>query len=152
MPPQVLLLKIITFMGQKNNWISLINQGIALKQSYPDSELRRFREEYLTWTHTITSSPLGGQYKVKLHYDKNKGMSFYVLEPKPLPLAEGHKELPHVYSTVEQRLCLYYPDGTEWNPTMLYTKTIIPWAQEWLFYYELWVGSGDWQGGGKNHK
>ncbi|OJW82391.1 MAG: hypothetical protein BGO69_17010 [Bacteroidetes bacterium 46-16] len=94
---------------------------------------------------------MGAWYKVKLHYIKNKSLSFYVIEPKPLQLANGHAELPHVYSTEEQKLCLYYPDGTEWNPGLLLTKTVIPWAHEWLFHYELWVGSGIWSGGGKKH-
>jgi hypothetical protein len=26
--------------------------------------------------------------------------------------------------------------------------TIIPWTSEWLFFYELWLASGEWHGGG----
>ena len=76
----------------------------------------------------------------------------YVLEPKPLALALGKESLPHVYNTHEQRLCLYYPDGREWNTGMFYVRSVIPWACEWLCQYELWVTTGDWKGGGVGHQ
>ncbi len=28
------------------------------------------------------------------------------------------------------------------------SRTIIPWAIEWLYYYEIWCVTGEWQGGG----
>jgi hypothetical protein len=31
---------------------------------------------------------------------------------------------------------------------MLYTETIVPWISEWLMYYELWLSTGEWLGGG----
>jgi len=139
-------------MVLNNNYLSLTTQNIHLKQLYPDSHIRRFREEYLIWTDTITPSPLGGRYKVKMVYIKNKcSIEFYVVEPKPLKLAEGKDKLPHVYSHEEQKLCLFFPDGKEWTPKLLLSETIVPWAYEWLFHYELWLGSGIWKGGGKGH-
>ena len=39
----------------------------------------------------------------------------------------------------------------EWNPTMLLSRTIVPWASEWLLFYELWVITGVWLGGGIEH-
>ena len=26
--------------------------------------------------------------------------------------------------------------------------TIVPWAQEWLYYYEIWLATNEWCGGG----
>jgi hypothetical protein len=89
---------------------------------------------------------------LKLQYTRNKGVKVYVINPKPLALARGKKFLPHVYSTPQQRLCLYYPNGIEWNVGMLYTATLIPWACEWLCHYELWVTTGTWHGGGIHHE
>jgi hypothetical protein len=66
----------------------------------------------------------------------------WVLDP---PLDAGHRErLPHVYS--EDRLCLYTPG--EWNGSMFIATTIIPWAAEWLFHYEVWKATDRWTGGG----
>ncbi|RLD85513.1 MAG: hypothetical protein DRJ09_12825 [Bacteroidetes bacterium] len=89
---------------------------------------------------------------MKLHYRYNEGAKVYVLDPKPLKLAKGKTVLPHVYSTPEQRLCLYYPNENEWDTSMYYVKTLIPWACEWLVHYECWVATGTWHGGGIHHE
>lgn len=119
---------------------------------FPDCVIKRFREESLTWTCSVTPSPSSSTYKLKMQYVRNNGVQVYVIDPKPLALVDGKKYLPHAYSTPEQCLCLYYPDRTEWNVGMLYTKTIIPWACEWLCHYELWLATGTWHGGGIRHE
>ena len=43
-------------------------------------------------------------------------------------------------------LYLYY--GDEFNLSMYISDTIVPWAVEWLFYYEVWLRTGKWQGEG----
>jgi hypothetical protein len=139
-------------MVRKNNRISLIVQEGTLKNMFPDGVIKRFHEKSLTWTCSVTPSPLSNTYKLKIHYVRKNGVKVYVIEPKPLDLADGKKWLPHVYSTSDQRLCLYYPNRVEWNVGMLYTKTIIPWACEWLCHYELWVCTGTWHGGGIHHE
>lgn len=67
-------------------------------------------------------------------------------------MAEGQAKLPHVYSTVDQKICLYYPKIGEWKETMFIAKTLVPWASEWLFFYEIWVLTGEWRGGGIHHE
>lgn len=32
---------------------------------------------------------------------------------------------------------------------MLIANTIVPWAVEWLFFYEVWLVTGEWGGGGE---
>lgn len=139
-------------MVRKNRRISLIVQEGLLKQMFPNGYVKRNGENSLTWSCFVTPSPLSSSYKLKLQYVKDKGVKVFVTDPYPLTLAEGKTKLPHVYSTAEQRLCLYYPNGIEWNVGMLYTKTIIPWACEWLYHYELWVATGTWHGGGIYHE
>jgi hypothetical protein len=29
-------------------------------------------------------------------------------------------------------------------------KTIVPWATKWLYYFEHWLATDDWQGGGEH--
>lgn len=134
------------------NRISLIHQKGALKSYFPNSFIKRKGENELIWEHTITPTPYSDAYKVRLHYVRDKGAKVYVLEPNPLKLAEGKTKLPHVYSTPKQQLCLYYPDGQEWNVGMYYVQTLIPWTSEWLMQYEIWVGTGIWHGGGIEHE
>jgi hypothetical protein len=128
--------------------ISLIHQAGTLKSYFPKSQVTRNMEAELTWVSDITPSPLSATYTLKLHYKYQKGAKVYVIDPMPLTLAKGKALLPHVYSTPEQRLCLYYPQDKEWNTGMYYVHTLIPWACEWLCHYELWVSTGTWHGGG----
>ena len=146
----VVKLKIIIFTVQKkkNKRISLIIQAGKLKSMFPNSIIKRIKEEKLEWIGELQPTPLSKKYKVKFIYKRNKGVSAYVIEPKPLERYGDLKSLPHVYSTKEQKLCLYYPGIREWDVTMFYTETIVPWISEWLFYYELWLSTGDWLGGG----
>lgn len=121
---------------------------MSIKHIFTDGKVNTVHDQLLTWTQTISPSPLGGLYKVKLVYYINKSPKVYVVDPKPLPLAKGEKKLPHCYDQKEQHLCLYYPDGKEWNKTMLLSSTVIPWTYEWLYHYEIWLGTGEWTGGG----
>lgn len=134
------------------NRILLVHQEGTLKSYFPGTQIRRKSEMELTWTGTVTPSPLSASYTLRLHYKYKEGAKVYVIDPKPLTLAEGKTVLPHVYSTPEQRLCLYYPTGNEWDTGMYYVKTLIPWACEWLIHYECWVATGTWHGGGIHHE
>src|ERR1051326_7503210 len=67
--------------------------------------------------------------------------------PGPRGLAGGRKP-PHVYPGPEDPLCLFYPAAREWNSSMLISRTIVPWTCEWLFHFEAWLFTGEWEGGG----
>ncbi|MBS1597321.1 MAG: hypothetical protein JST75_03790 [Bacteroidetes bacterium] len=133
------------------NRVSLIHQEGALRSYFPGSEITRRGEDELLWVGEISPTPLSGKYKIKLHYKRREFISVFVLSPK-LRLAEGATKLPHVYSTLRQELCLYYPKNNEWNQGMFYVKSLIPWASEWLYHYEIWAGCGKWYGGGIDHE
>jgi hypothetical protein len=74
-----------------------------------------------------------------------------VLEPDLSRLAQG-KEIPHTYAYDGHgtRLCLWWPKGREWVPTMNLGDTFVPWTAEWLHYFELWLLTGEWSGGGEH--
>jgi len=61
---------------------------------------------------------------------------------------------PHIYRRPDTRigwsLCLYDPRKGEWQPDQPIAETIIPWAAEWLFFYEGWLIDGHWAGGGEH--
>ena len=132
--------------------LSFLRQEGALKSYFPGSKIDRKQEKEITWIHRVTPSPLSSSYLLKLHHQAGEVPKVYVLDPMPLKLADGKFLLPHVYSTPEQRLCLYYPKDKEWKPTMFYANSIIPWACEWLLHYEVWLATGEWRGGGISHE
>lgn len=128
--------------------ISIPTQAALIERIFPETQVTTWHGQRLAWTHTICPSPLGGEYRIRLEYDIADKPNIYVIEPKPLALAKGKTKLEHCYDHQTQCLCLYYPDGKEWNKGMILAKTIIPWTYEWLYHYEIWLGTGVWTGGG----
>jgi hypothetical protein len=64
----------------------------------------------------------------------------------------GGRRLPHVYAQKPPRLCLYFPSSGEWAAEMRIDQTIVPWTILWLFYFEEWLDSNEWKGGGVHPK
>jgi hypothetical protein len=97
----------------------------------------------LSWTGDLKPSPLSDTYSVHIDYALGaRTPTVTVLRPELR--AEDVDSLPHVYT--RDHLCLYYP--WQWTDDKLITRTILPWASEWLFHYEIWKATGAWHGGG----
>ena len=131
----------------KSREIPLIVQASKLRLYFPDSKYS-VRRNILVWKGYLRPTPLSPSYLIKVVYQREKHPNVYVVEPKPLILAEGKSKLEHVYDTGKQHLCIYYKKAKEWNETMFIADTIIPWTSEWLLHYEIWVTTGTWHGGG----
>ena len=122
---------------------SLCHQMLSLKKAFPDSECR-VRRNRLRWRARLSPSPLSETYTLRLEYSLERPPIVRVESPALCePLGA---ELPHVYS--DGSLCLYYPRGGEFARDRLLVHTIVPWASEWLYHYELWHVTGEWLGGG----
>ena len=131
----------------KKNKLSLVVQAHKLKSYFPDSKCF-IRKNILVWKGYLQPMELSQKYIVKVVYQCEKHPDVYVIDPKPLVLAQGEKELPHIYDTKKQHLCLYYRKANEWDEKRFIADTIIPWTSEWLLHYEMWVFTGTWLGGG----
>ncbi len=95
----------------------------------------------LLWVGELQPSPLSVRYTVRIEATPSRRPRVRVISP---PLTESAHELPHVYG--DGTLCLCFP--WQWDHTKPIARTIVPWASEWLLYYELWRGTGTWYGGG----
>lgn len=135
----------------KKNEVSLTRQRQALKACFPDADPGLPNDGGLTFSYWAKPSPLSPRYRLLITCARQQTPKVYVLDPKPLSLFPGELRLPHVYSTREQRLCLYHPSLREWDASMFIVRTIVPWASEWLFHYEIWLATGKWSGGGVEH-
>lgn len=131
----------------KKQEIPLIVQANKLQLYFPDSKCS-IKQNILVWKGYLQPTHLSPKYLIKVVYQREKHPNVYVLEPKPLILAEGKSKLEHVYDTTKQHLCIYYKKAKEWNESKFIAETIIPWTSEWLFHYEIWVTTGTWHGGG----
>lgn len=72
-----------------------------------------------------------------------------VLEPDLKMLATGRR-IPHtyLYGGKGTKLCLWLPKERQWNPEMRFCETYLPWTAEWLDYFEEWLETDSWAGGG----
>lgn len=117
-------------------------QALALCSRYPDAQRPAVRAGRLRWTVRLQPSPLSVVYTVKVAYVVGIRPRVVILDP-PLTVPEG-RTLPHVFPGDE--LCLYYD---EFNGDVdLLADTIVPWISEWLFFYETWLTTDEWHGGG----
>jgi hypothetical protein len=102
----------------------------------------------LTWDYRIRPTPLSRDYCIRIKYDRGAIPSVFVQDPDLVTLAQG-RPLPHVYHD-PLCLCLYLPRANEWLPSMRIDQTFVPWTVAWLFYFEEWLASDEWKGGGEH--
>jgi hypothetical protein len=101
------------------------------------------------WRFEATPSPLSRFYRLRIEYRQGDTPDVYVECPNLKLLADGRR-LPHVYQQYPVQLCLYLPRTYEWQAWMRIDNTIVPWAILWLFYFEEWLSSDEWKGGGEH--
>ncbi|MES2136694.1 MAG: hypothetical protein V4502_06500 [Pseudomonadota bacterium] len=114
-------------------------------QSIWEGPLQPFAQPYLVrlgWSLNVRGSVIRSSYS---------SPTITVLDP-PLVRRPGNPDssIPHLYRQpsdhLAAKLCLYWPDGVEFNSAKYLADTVLPWASEWLGYYELWHVTGEWFG------
>jgi hypothetical protein len=94
-------------------------------------------------------TPLSREYSIRITMKRGKSPNIYVLKPNLTLLADGRR-IPHLYSQEDHRLCLYLPETNEWDHGKSLASTIVPWTILWLYYFEEWLLSNEWKGGGEH--
>lgn len=103
----------------------------------------------LGWRFALRPTPLSREYTARIDYHQGQVPRVFVEDPD-LTLLAGDRRLPHVYSQKPTCLCLYLPRAFEWRDWMRLDETIVPWIAIWLFYFEEWLISNEWKGGGEH--
>lgn len=129
------------------NKLSSFQQLMDLKSKY-ENVVGHLTKNGFECNVSVKPTALSSEYKLKIVYVLGSNPKVYVLEPRPLLLAKDCCSLPHVYNSKRQQLCLFYPKAKEWNAGMSIATSVVHWAIEWLFYYEIWLITGTWEGGG----
>jgi hypothetical protein len=96
-----------------------------------------------------------GKYKVLVEYLCTDTVHVYLITPEIIMEDYGiihtygmHSPMLHQKKLL--RLCLTVPSKNEWSPTVPLLESYIPWAAEWTEFYELWLLTGVWHGGGEH--
>lgn len=129
---------------------SLAQQKATLCKLFPKSECKIFKGK-LIWKSKVRPTQLSREYNIELIYENSNSPEVYVVGDELQNLES--KDFPHKYGIDIQnkrvKLCLYRYHK-EFSGEKLLSETIIPWAIEWLYYYEIWLVTGTWNGGGEH--
>ena len=108
----------------------------------------------LHWQGELQPTVFSRTYLVGIQYKREQFPHTFVYSPD-LNQLKGGKRIPHTFSqqSDETEICLFWPGKNkgeipEWNRDMLLATSIVPWATLWLYYFEHWLASGEWHGGG----
>lgn len=109
--------------------------------------------------------PAARAYRVRVGYTVPLAIErFEVIKIQPRvqvlsPTLEAHEDyeegpIPHVYLNRTEPdlpfLCLFDPYAPEWTPADLIAATTLRWTARYLFFYEGWLATKRWHGGGRH--
>ena len=94
-----------------------------------------------------------GRYKIRLDYYATGSPNVYVVSPvidmsNSLEIHTFGLKFHGAYNKELPCLCLTHYESDKWNSSIMLTESYIPWAIEWTEFYELWLLTGTWYGGG----
>lgn len=97
------------------------------------------------------------KYELKIVINKAGNFNAFIVKPK-IKKHNGQNP-PHIYKYTskwnedkeeydELCLCLYLPGSGEYSTKDKLIENIISWAIKWTEFYEIWLLTGEWYGGG----
>lgn len=113
-------------------------EEMLIKKRFPLFDCR-IRGKTLVCRGRLKPTENSADYRVEISYEPWGSPAVRILSPK----IEPKKEL-HFYKT--GNLCLYDWRNQPWQDKWHLADTIIPWAAEWLLYYEIYLLTGKWIG------
>jgi len=128
--------------------LTLAQQLLFLRSNPVVGGSGQIHRRTLTWSTHVQPTLLARNYTVRISLEDGATPDVFVDNPLLTELA-GDRPIPHVYLN-PLRLCLYLPETTEWTGSKRIDQTIIPWTYLWLLYFEYWLTSDDWKGGGEH--
>ena len=145
--------------------LSLAEQNDLIHEKLVGFRTELISEKRAVWSGKL--KPSDTEYFIRIDYELPPHFALalptldyfprvYVLSPRleRRPFAQLGP-LPHVWWKPdfqgEPCLCLFKATNYDWTYSSPLTETTIPDASEWLFFYELWLVTNKWFGGGDPH-
>lgn len=108
----------------------------------------QLKKDSFYWNFEIKPSSFSRVYKISLRWNFNDtSPKVYILNDEVHQVAK-EKRIPHLYCQKKIELCLYYPSSNGFSTKDPLCRTIVSWTYLWILYYEEWLYSGEWKGGG----
>lgn len=105
-------------------------------------------DNYFWFEFSIKPTPISEEYRILLIKFIAHNPYIYLLYPMFPKVGSSRYPVPHNYNHEKQRLCLTFPSYDEWGKNVALPDAYLPWTILWLYYYEEWLYSGEWKGGG----
>ena len=112
------------------NWTSKLGRGFLVAQG------------------EVRPSPLSRVYTIDIRYALKSPLKVRVRAPALDEIDGGEQQRPHTFP--DGSLCLYRAKRGDWSYSDSIARYVIPWISEWLLFYEIWVATGSWEGGGEH--
>lgn len=144
-------------------WLTIQEQDRRIRQVFPAFKQTLNANWMAVWEGPLT--PIMRRYRVRVVYFRRRFFDGWSLENDYAAVQvvdpvigldpRGTGQLPpHIYLNRNDpqcpRLCLYDPKEKLWTPEEHIADTIIPWTIDWLFFFEGWLATGTWEGGGRH--
>jgi hypothetical protein len=133
-------------MAKKNKFfrkeiLPLGQQLLRMKTAWPEFE-SAIRKSEVSWIGQLTPTRMSDTYTIRIRYKAPLRPVVEVISPalRSLP----NKRIPHRFPLGD--LCLHV--NGQWAANMFVANTIVGWTALWLIFYEAWLVTGEWEGGG----
>jgi hypothetical protein len=133
---------------KRNTTLSIGQQAFLLRNTVTDAKITTSARR-LEFRALVQPTVISRQYDLRIRYEIGNHPVSTILHPNLGELTD--KKIPHLWKSKPYDLCLYYSKNREWLPHMHLARTVFPWCMEWMFHFECWLGSGEWDGGGTVH-
>lgn len=128
----------------------VVTMGLREQRAWMTSEHPQFscrlikdkRRAVLVCRGAVQPTPINAVYKVRIEYSTGRRPRVWIESP-PLRQRSPQEPIPHTYGA--GRPCLFFD---EFRGDMRLSQTIVPWLACWLIFYEVWLVTGEWHGGG----
>lgn len=135
--------------AQERKILTLAQQYLFLRRSpLLQGAEGKLKPMELVWRFDACPDPLGRTYGICLRYAFEASPDIRV-KSHDLRALSGGRCPPHLYHDPD-RLCLYLPGTNEWDGTQRLDETVVPWTFLWLAYFEYWLATDEWGGGGEH--
>lgn len=115
----------------------------AMKSNYPQFKAEKKGNE-IEFVGTLDVKPEFPTYTVSITYRGANNPRVKILSPKLV------EKPPHFYHSTKS-LCLYLEKNFKWRKEKLIAKEIVAWTSGWIYFYEVWLETGEWYGPEAEH-
>ena len=143
-------------------YLSVDEQNVQIRRRFPEFRMTANADLIGVWEGPVR--PAAKTYTIRIVYFRRKAfdgwflsnpyVTVHVIDPLIGTAMTVGAYLPHVYWNDRlpawPSLCLWDPKEIFWTPEMSIASTIIPWASEWLLFFEYWQITGDFLGPGRH--